>query len=145
MPKLSGQYITVTLDDGADAPQIVSTDIESIDIPDEYGELDVTGFSEGAVNSIAGMPNFPVEIVGNFNPLATTGLFTVLSGIKGGGAKTLTVAVGDGAAPIMGDPEFEGEFWCPKMNVGATPQGKIVITTSLRVSGSVAPAWSTVA
>ncbi len=144
MAKLSGQYLTVTIDDSGDAAQNVSGDVESVDIPDEYGELDVTGFSDGSVNSIAGMPAFNVEIAGNFNAAATTGLFTVLSGIVGQGAKTLTVALGQGAAPTTGDPQFEGEFWCQKINVSATPQGKVTLTTSLRPSGSTAPAWATV-
>ena len=145
MAKLSGQYLTVTIDDSGDSPQIISGDVESVDIPDEYGELDVTGFSEGAVNSIAGMPAFNVEIAGTMNPVATVGIWTVLSGIVGGGAKTLTVAVGQGVAPVMGDPEFAGEFWCQKLNLSATPQGKLNVTASLRPSGSVAPAWGTVA
>ncbi len=144
MAKLSGQYLTVTIDDSADAPQGVSGDVESIDIPDEYGELDVTGFSDGSVNSIAGMPAFNVEIAGNFNPAATTGLFTVLKGIKGKGAKTLTVAVGQGAAPTTGDPQFEGEFWCQKMNVSGTPQGGLKLTASFRPSGSTAATWGVV-
>ncbi len=145
MAKLSGQYLTIAIDDSADAAQNVEGDVESIDIPDEYGELDVTGFSDGSVNSLAGMPAFNVEIAGNFNAAATTGLFTVLSGIVGQGAKTLTVAVGQGTAPAMGDPEFEGEFWCQKMNISATPQGKVTLNASFRPSGSTAPAWSTVA
>jgi hypothetical protein len=144
MAKLSGQYITIALDDSGDAPRQVESDIESIDIPDEYGELDATGFSDGAVNSIAGMPALPVEMTGTFNPAATTGIYTVAQGIVGKGAKTLTVAIGQAAAPVMGDPQFAGEFWLQKMNISATPQGKITITLSLRPSGSAAPAWSTV-
>jgi hypothetical protein len=90
------------------------------------------------------MPAFNVEISWNFNAVATTGLFTVLSGIVCAGAKTLTVDVGQGAAPTTGDPRFSGEFWCQKMNVSATPQGKVTLTASFRPSGSAAPAWSTV-
>lgn len=145
MAKLSGQYLVVYIDDSGDSPRDVSSDVKSIDIPDEYGEIDATGFSDGAVNSISGMPSFNVEITGMFNPGATTGLYTVLNGIKGGGAKTLTVQIGQGAAPTTGDPEFEGEFWLQKMNVSATPQGETGITASLRPSGSTAPAWGTVA
>lgn len=140
MGKLSGQYIVVFIDDSGDSPQDVSVDVNSIDIPDEYGELDTTGFSDGAVNSIAGMPSFNVEVAGDLNP-ASNSLYDVLKGIVGKGAKTLTVQVGQGAAPTTGDPEFEGEFWCQKLNFAATPQGKPGVTTSLRPSGSVAPAW----
>lgn len=142
-PKLSGQYISVTIDDSVDAPQDVSSDVNSIDIPDEFGQLDGTGFGDGSVNSFAGMPDFPVEGVGDFNTDANS-LYNVLKGIKGKGAKTLTVAVGDGAAPTTGDPEFEGEFWCYKMNFAATPQGKVVINFGFKVSGSVAPLWALV-
>ena len=142
MGKLSGQYIIVFIDDSGDSPQNVSVDVNSIDIPDEYGELDATGFSDGAVNSIAGMPSFNVEVAGDFNPAANS-LFDVLKGIVGGSAKTLTVQVGQGVAPTTGDPEFEGEFWCQKINITSTPQGKLGVTTSLRPSGSVAPAWGT--
>lgn len=145
MAKLAGRFLKVYIDDSSGAAQDVSNDIESVDIPDEYGELDVTGFGEGSDNSMPGMPSFPVEITGMFNPTATTGLFTVLKGIVGGyTARTLTVQVGQNAAPTTGDPEFEGEFWCSKMNVSATPKGKVALTASFRVSGSVAPAWGTV-
>ena len=145
MAKLSGQFLTIDLDDSSAAIQDISADVESIDIPDEFGELDVTGFSDGAVNSLAGMPAFNVEISGNFNAGANNGLFTVISGILGGTtSRTLTVQVGQGAAPTGGDPEFEGEFWCSKMNISATPQGKVTLTASLRPSGSTAPAWGTV-
>lgn len=145
MAKLSGQFLTVQIDDSAGVPRDTSTDVESVDIPDEFGELDVTGFSDGAVNSIPGMPSFPVEVAGNFNPAATTGLFTVLNGIKGSTvSKTLDVRIGQGAAPIMGDPRFTGEFWLQKLNISATPQGKIGITASFRPMGAVAPTWGTV-
>jgi hypothetical protein len=147
MAKLKGQHCTIFIDDSGLSPQDVSDDIESIDIPDEYDEIEVTGFTEGAHNSIPGMPKFDVEFSGTFNPAATTGLYTVLAGIKGvASGHTLTVQVPTGTgAPASGDPEFEGEFWLQKMNIATTPAGKINIVGSLRVFGATAPAWGTVA
>jgi hypothetical protein len=146
MAKLAGRYLKVLIDDSAGTPRDVSSDIESIDVPDEYGELDMTGFGEGGENSIPGMPSFPVEITANYNPAATTGIYTVVKGILGSyTSKTLTVQVGQNAAATTGDPEFEGEFWAQKMNVSATPKGKVSLTISLRPMGSTAPAWGTVA
>ncbi len=145
MAKLAGRFLKVLLDDSGGTARDVSADIESIDVPDEYGELDVTGFGEGAENSIPGLPSFPVEIQANFNPAATTGIYTVLKGSLGTYAgRTLTVQVGQNATPTTGDPEFEGEFWVQKMNISATPKGKVSLTASLRVYGSTAPAWGTV-
>lgn len=143
MAKLSGQYLKVLIDDDADTPQDVSTDVESVDIPDEYGELDVTGFTDGVVNSIAGMPSMPIEINGHFDP-SSDSLFDIAKGAAGGGARTITVQIGQGAAPTTGDPEFEGEFWCQKVSISATPQGKLNVATSWRPHGSTAPAWGTV-
>ncbi len=145
MAKLAGRFLKVLIDDSGASPQDVSADIDSVDIPDEYGELDMTGFGEGSDNSSPGMPGFPVEINGTFNPAATTGLFTVLKGIVGGyTSRTLTVQQGQNAAPTTGDPEFEGEFWCSKIGISATPKGKTTLKASFRVMGSVAPAWGTV-
>lgn len=146
MAKLAGRWVTVNLDDAGPTARDISSDIDSIDIPIEYDELDVTGFSDNAKNSIPGMPGFNVELSGTFNPAATTGLATVLNAIVGDYvAHTLTVAVGQNAAPAMGDPEFEGEFWCPKYQVSGSPTGKLAVSTSLRVYGTTAPAWGTVA
>jgi len=145
MAKLAGRFLKVFIDNSAGAAQEVSGDVESVTIPDEYGELDMTGFGEGSDNSAPGMPGFPVEITGTFNPAATTGLFTVIASILGGyTSRTVTVQVGQNAAPTNGDPEFEGEFWCSKMGISATPKGKTTLTASFRVMGAVAPAWGTV-
>jgi hypothetical protein len=145
MAKLAGKFIKVLLDDTGGTARDVSSDVESVDIPDEYEELDVTGFTDGAENSIPGMPSFNVEVQGNFNPAATTGLYTVIKGIMGSyTSKTVTVQVGQNATPTTGDPEFEGEFWCSKMTIGATPKGKVTLTASFRPMGATAPAWGTV-
>ncbi len=144
MAKLTGDHIIVQLDDSAGTPRDISADVESTDIPDEFDDVEVTGFSEGSHNSIPGMANFPVELQGVFNAAATTGLFTVLKGIVGQKlGHTLIVDVGQGAAPVTGDPRFTGEFWCQKMNISATPAGKVAVTASLRVFGAVAPGWIT--
>jgi len=145
MAKLAGKHIKVFLDDSGGAAREISGDVESIDIPNEYGELDTTGFNEGSENSIPGMPAFPVELSVFMNPAATTGAYTVISGIVGKYAgKTLTVQVGQNVTPTNGDPEFEGEFWCQKMNFSADPKGRKMLSVSLRPYGSTAPAWGTV-
>lgn len=145
MAKLAGRFLSIDLDDSGPTARAIEGDVDSIDIPLEYDELDITGFSDGSKNSIPGMPSFNVELSGTFNPAATTGLYTVINDIVGDYAThTLTVQIGQNAAPTGGDPEFEGEFWCPKMQITATPTGKVVLTASLRVYGSTAPLWGTV-
>jgi hypothetical protein len=144
MAKLAGRWLTVSLEDST-TPRDISSDVQSIDLPTEFDEIDTTGFSDAAKNSIPGMPAFNVELAGTFNPVVSVGLFTVLKDIVGDYAgHVLTVAVGQNKAPENGDPEFEGSFWCPKLGVSGTPTGGLEITTSLRVYGAAAPAWGVV-
>ena len=142
MAKLSGQYINILLDNASAAAKDISSWCESVEIPQDYQELDVTSFGDGAINSIAGMPSAGVEITGGFDP-ATGSLYSVAKGVLGASGGTLTVQVGQGAAPTSGDPEFEGEFWVQKMNLSATPTGKIQLTVSLRPYGTTPAAWGT--
>ena len=145
MAKLAGRWLKVFLSDSVPTVRDISSDVQSIDLPIEFDEIDTTGFSDAAKNSIPGMPGFNVELAGKFNPTVDTGLFTVLKDIVGDYVgHTLTVMVGQNAAPANGDPEFEGLFWCPKLGVSGSPTGGLEITTSLRVYGIVAPAWGVV-
>lgn len=142
--KLAGKWLKIYIDDSAGSPQDVSSDVDSVDIPDEYGSLDMTGFSDGSVNSAPGMPNLPIKITGKFNPAATTGLYTVLKGILGSyTAKTVTVQVGNNTTPAAGVPEFEGEFWLQAMPMSATPTGNVTLGGNFEVLGATAPAWGT--
>jgi len=145
MAKLAGKWLKIYLDNDAGLPCDISTYVESIDLPTEFDELDVTGFLDGSKNSIPGMPGFNIELACSFSVDATVGTHTVLSDIVGtGSAHTLTAQLGQNTTPTTGDPEFEGEFWCPKYGVSATPTGKVAVTSSLRVYGSVAPGWGLV-
>jgi hypothetical protein len=142
--KLAGRFLKVWIDDASGTPRDVSADIESVEIPEGYGELDMTGMGQGGEDAAPGMPGFPVEMVGMFNPAATTGLFTVLSGIIGQYAsKTVTIQVGNNAAPTATDPIFEGEFWLQKMSPGAVVKGKKALKASFKPMGGTAPSWWT--
>jgi hypothetical protein len=144
MAKLAGRYLRVYLEDEGGTLQDVSAWIQSVDIPDEYLELDTTGLSEGVENSIPGLPGMPVEITGMFSP-ASGSLYDVVSGIAGKvGAYSFRVQVGQNAAPVLGDPEFGGEFWCSKVSFAVGAKGANMMTASLRVYGETAPTWDEV-
>lgn len=145
MPKLKAQYLKVEVDDSALAPQDISKDLDTVDFPYEYEEIDVTGFTEGVVNEMPGMLTAPITMSGTFNPATTTGYFTVIKGIVGVyTGHTVTIAIGQNTTPTTGDPEYEGEYWCKSMNVSGTPRGKLVLATEFRPYGATAPAWGVV-
>lgn len=146
MPKLKAQYLKVYIDDSALAPQDVSKDLDTVDFPYEYEDIDVTGFTEGVVNEMPGMLTAPITFAGTFNPTSSTGLYDVLKGIVGVyTAHTVTIQIGQNAAPVTGDPEYEGEYWCKSMNCSGTPRGKLAISSEFRPFGATAPTFGTVA
>jgi hypothetical protein len=145
MAKLSSKFMTVNVDDSGGTARDISNDVESVEIPYNYDEHDVTGFSEGSHNVITGLAAMPITINGNFNAAATTGSHTVLSGILGSTtSKTVTIDIGQGAAPTTGDPEWSGEYTLTAYTVSAgDPTGPLKFTATLNVMGSTAPSWGT--
>ncbi len=106
-------------------------------------EVEMTGVSDEFKNFLAGHANS--EITGQFymNDTATTGALTVINASMGS-AITVTLEYGAGAAPATGDPDWEGEYVLLDGSIGMAGN-KPVINARLLPTGSVAPAWGTVA
>jgi len=139
MAKLTGPYITVQIDKNGAGPNDVSSDIESIDIPDEWIEADMTGFGEGAENSAAVLMTMVLTIVGKMNP-ASNRLYDVAKANRGlYTSQTVIIDIGQNAAPVAGDPRVTGEFWQQSMKIGATPKSAIGLTLVYKPMGSTAP------
>ena len=102
-------------------------------------EVEMTGVSNEFKNFLSGHANS--EITGQFymNDTATTGAFTVLNAALGS-VVTVTIAYGAGAAPIAGDPEWEGEYMLLAADVGLAGN-KPVLNAIWKPGSSVAPAW----
>ena len=110
-----------------------------------YEEADMTGVSDGVVNFLTNHPSSTISATFHLDDTATTGAFTVLKGIEGGAAGTLTCQFGQsGAAPTSGDPEWEGEYIFTGMQV-SFDGGKAVIAGTFVPGSATAPAWGTVA
>lgn len=146
MVKLKAQFLKIEIDDAGLTPRDVSADVDSIEFPNDHEDIDVTGFTDTVVNELPGMLTAPITLTGTFNAAADTGLFTVLDSIRGVYAgHTVTIGIGQNAAPTAGDPEYEGEYWCKSLNVSGTPRGKLVINAELRnFGGTTAPDYGTV-
>jgi len=139
MAKLTGPYITVQIDKAGAGPNDVSADIESITVPDEWLEADMTGFGEGVENSAPVLPTMPIEIVGKMNP-ATNRLYDVAKANRGlYTSQTVIIDIGQNAAPVGGDPRISGEFWQQKLSIGATPKSAIGLTLTYKPMGGTAP------
>jgi len=110
-----------------------------------FDQVDMTGVSQTVRNYLAGHAEGEISAQFHMNDTATTGAHTVLSGIDGGAAGTVTLQWGqNGAAPTTGDPEWEGEYVLVTYSAGMSG-GKAVMNAVFKPGSSTAPAWGTVA
>ena len=144
---LAGDHIIVIMDDsGGQARQFADGDISSVDLGLTFAQHDVSGFGQAAQNFINGQVQSPVTIKGYLTTTANTGTHTVIQGAFAAGSQvTLTVQVGQNAAPTTGDPEFEGEFVVESYKPEIQAGGAITFTAVLKPATGTAPAWGTVA
>ena len=140
------RWFRIQIDDSAAAPQDLTGDLLPGTIAGggrTLDEVEMTGVSEEYKNFLTGHANSEITAQFYVNDAATTGAFTVLNGIVGGVARTMTLQYGAGAAPTTGDPEWEGEYVVLAANIGLAGN-KPVINFRALPSGSVAPLWGTV-
>ena len=105
-----------------------------------FDEVDMMGVSEGFHNFLANYWDSEITAQFHMNNTATTGAFTVLSAMEGK-TGTLTLQWGiAGAAPVAGDPEWEGEYVLLEAPASIAG-GAAVMTARWKPTGSVAPAW----
>jgi len=144
---LAGDHIIVIMDDSGGTPRTFADgDISSVDLGLTYAQHDVSGFGQAAQNFINGQVQAPVTLKGYVTTTANTGTHPVIQGAFAAGSQvTLTVQVGQNAAPTSGDPEFEGEFVVESYKPEIKAGGAINFTAVLKPATEAAPAWGTVA
>lgn len=138
MAKVSAKGAVIIVDDSGGTPRTISSDVKSFEIEYAADPLEVSGFGDGSKNFTPGMKVIGLTLDVFWNGAATTGAFTVLSGIIGS-ATSVTVSI----TPESGGLAFSGEFMCD----GITPKGEVSGVIELgsvhfSVMGSTAPAWA---
>ena len=130
MAKMSAKNCAITINSQTMADAI------SYNINYAVDPIDVTAFTDGAHNFVAGMAVREMTIDFIWNTVATTGSFTVLQALVG---STTAVSI----APEGSGKTFSGTFLVVNINPQATPTSDIKLGTVKFVPGSVtAPAWA---
>jgi hypothetical protein len=122
--------------------QTVSGDIDSFEIEQDAGNLEVTGFGNASKNYIPGLPVYGITINGIYNSTATTGLWTVLKGLW-----ATQVSAGTGftvsITPEVGGQAFSGTFMMDALPVKGTPTGRLEIgSVKFSVLGGSGASWA---
>lgn len=136
--KQSAKGAIIKVDDSAGSPQTISSDVKSFEIEYAVNPLEVTGFGDGSKNYTPGLPIVGITMDILWNSTATTGAYTVISGIiNSSSSKTVEIQ------PEGSGAKLSGEFMCD----GFTPKGSVdgVIelgSVHFSVMGATKPAWS---
>ena len=143
---ISGDHVIVKMDDSGGTPrQFADGDITSVDLPLTNDQFDVAGFGDPVHKFINGQLQAPVTLRGFLTTTANTGTHPVIQGALAAGAQvTLTVQVGQNAAPTSGDPEYEGEFYVESYRPTLQTGGAVMFQATLKPAIGTAPAWGTV-
>jgi hypothetical protein len=109
-----------------------------------FEEAEMTGQNQTVRNYLTNHANAPITAQFRMDDTATTGSYTVLIGVDGGAAGTVTLQWGQsGAAPTSSDPEWEGEFVLTVLTASISDGGAVLDATFMP-SGGTDPAWGTV-
>jgi len=104
MAKTHSRWVTITYNSQAVTCSI--TGVSGIGI--SHAEDDVTTLCQSIAEAIHGQGTVSIDASGPFNNTVTTGAHVVIEPLNGDkDGATLTIAIGDNAAPTGGDPEFE--------------------------------------
>lgn len=102
--KTHSRFTTVTYNSQAITCSITS--VTGVGI--SYAETDITTLCSTIMERIQGYGDVAITLSGPFDNTATTGGHIVVEALNGDpDGATLTIAIGIGAAPTTGDPEFE--------------------------------------
>lgn len=138
MAKISAKGAVISVDDSAGTPRNISSDCVSYEIEQDAGKIEVSGFGDGSMNYIPGLPVQGISLTVKWNTAATTGARTVLQGILlSATSKTVSIT------PESGGQAFSGEFMLDGLPVTGTPTGDITLgTVHFSPMGSAAAAWA---
>jgi hypothetical protein len=147
--KRIGKWTKVYFDAAGSTAQEITTSVTNIpQLPLTFQEIEAGGYGE-EMNYLGGRGDSQITIEMLFTTTASVGTHTVFAAYMTSAnrnvAGTLTVQIGDNAAPTTGSPEFEGEFIVQSYVVVPELNGAVRATATLRVAvGQALPAWGTV-
>jgi hypothetical protein len=148
MAKTNARWIYVLVDDQGDDEVNISENVISVsNVGTVHDQQDVTGYSDGWHNITLGQPSAPITVSGPYSNAVDSTMNHILvdptDGILGDQSRTytLTVQIGQKAAPGGGEPEFSGEYYAASYVINGAD---MTYTAEFVPAGATSPAWSTV-
>jgi hypothetical protein len=129
-----GKDAVFSLDDSGGTLRDVKIYLNSVTgLPGARGLSEVTAFTDQGTKSIPALANVSFSIAGHFDATATTGIFTVLNGLR---TATATASFEYGPeGGTTGRVKISGECWLTELTVDASVSDRVPIAASFQVDG----------
>lgn len=134
MSFVHGKDIAFQLDDSAGTLRNVKIYLNSVTgLPGARALSEVTAFGDAGTKSIPSLANVTFQIGGHYEATATTGVTTVLNGLR---TATATASFEYGpAGSATGALKITGECWMTEYTIDASVSDRVPIAASFQVDG----------
>jgi hypothetical protein len=134
MTFVHGKDAVFSLDDSGGTLRDIKIYLNSVTgLPGARQLSEVTAFGDQGVKSIPGLANVTFSIAGHYDATATTGVWTVLNGLR---TTILTTTFQYGpAGGATGAAKISGECWMTDLNTDATVSDRVPIAATFQVDG----------
>lgn len=129
-----GKDAVFSLDDSGGTLRAIHVNLDSVTgLPGARALSEVTAFGDSGVKSIPGLANVQFSIAGSYDATATTGVATVMNGLRTSTA-TSTFNYGP-AGSATGALKVIGECWMTDYNIDSSVSAKVPISGTFQVDG----------
>lgn len=129
-----GKDAVFSLDDSGGTLRAVKVYLNQVSgLPGARALSEVTAFGDSGTKSIPSLANVQFSIAGHYDATATTGIATVLNGLRTATA-TSTFEYGP-AGSASGALKITGEAWLTEYTIDASVSDRVPIAASLQVEG----------
>jgi hypothetical protein len=129
-----GKDAVFSLDDSAGTLRAIKIYLNSVSgLPGARALSEVTAFGDQGTRSIPSLANVQFSIAGHYDATATTGVSTVLNGLRTA-VTTATFEYGP-AGSASGALKITGEAWLTELTYDATVSDRVPVAASFQVDG----------
>lgn len=134
MSFVHGKDAVFSLDDSGGTLRAIKIYLNSVSgLPGARALSEVTAFGDAGTKSIPSLANVQFSIAGHYDATATTGVSTVLNGLR---TATATASFEYGpAGSASGALKILGECWLTELTYDATVSDRVPIAGSFQVDG----------
>lgn len=131
-----GKDAVFSLDDASGTLRNIKGHLNSITgLPGGRGLSETTAFGDQGTRNIPGLANVTFSIAGHFDSTATTGVATVLNGLR---TATATASFEYGPeGGTTGKVKYSGEAWLTELTVDSSVSDRVPIAATFQVDGVV--------